>query len=302
MMATKMIKKPKGQSSLSWEASLTKTAKLTRSLAQKIVLYKDDDIIAINKPPGLAVQGDPNASLVSQMGYWQYDSPRPPGLGHRIDKDTTGVLLLTRNSKSAQRIRELIENKQIIKKYWAITINVPEKTSGSITIPLSTKNIATSKSKSLYRVILRTDKAEDFSKEKAGSKLYGSVCLAWTDYTVISRKGSISSLLDINLRTGFKHQIRAHLADGLCCPVLGDYLFAGPWFRKEKSLVRKIENIGSHAGYVRGPLYLHAYEVSIPREGGQDPIVINATLPKYFISTLNALGLRVPYRYAKLAR
>ena len=66
--------------------------------------------------------------------------------------------------------------------------------------------------------------------------------------------------------------------------------------------MRKIENIGSHTGYVRGPLYLHAYEVSIPREGGQDPLVINACLPKYFVHTLNALGLRVPYCYAKLAR
>ena len=66
--------------------------------------------------------------------------------------------------------------------------------------------------------------------------------------------------------------------------------------------MKKIENIDSHTGYVRGPLYLHAYEVSIPREGGQGPLIINACLPKYFIDTINALGLKVPYHYAKLAR
>lgn len=102
--------------------------------------------------------------------------------------------------------------------------------------------------------------------------------------------------------TGFKHQIRVHLADHLNCPVLGDYQFAGPLFRKYPSLAKKMEYIGNLRGYTRGPIYLHAYEVILPREDGKPPLVINAPLPKYYVETLKALGLSVPGRYKKLLK
>lgn len=125
--------------------------------------------------------------------------------------------------------------------------------------------------------------------------------MAWTDYKVLSRNGTNASLVDIDLKTGFKHQIRAHLADGLNCPILGDYLFAGPLFRKDSSLVRKMHFIGNQNGYTRGPVYLHAYEVHIPRKGC-DPIVIKAPLPHYFVKTLKALQLKIPKHYNELAK
>lgn len=141
------------------------------------------------------------------------------------------------------------------------------------------------------------------SQDKAGSRLHGrDVCLAWTKYKVISQYHQQCALIDIQLITGFKHQIRAHLADALNTPVLGDYLFAGPLFRKDSSLVRKMEHIGERHGYIRGPIYLHAYEVSIPQGEGQSPLVIKAPLPSYFGETLNSLQLKLPQEYEHLMR
>lgn len=137
-------------------------------------------------------------------------------------------------------------------------------------------------------------------KERAGSRLFGDLCLAWTEYKTLGTYHRQCALLDVQLITGFKHQIRAHLSDGIGCPVLGDFLFAGPLFRKEASLARKMVCIGERKGYRRGPVYLHAYEVRIPREMGKPPLVINAPLPNYFVDMLNSLGLSVPPKYKKL--
>ena len=106
------------------------------------------------------------------------------------------------------------------------------------------------------------------------------------------------SLLEVTPVTGFRHQIRVHLADGLMCPVVGDYKFGGPLFRLQKSLARKMEVIGSTKGYTRGPMYLHAHQVVIPLSEGK-PLVINAPLPTYFIKTTRSLGLAFPKNFQK---
>jgi 23S rRNA-/tRNA-specific pseudouridylate synthase len=128
------------------------------------------------------------------------------------------------------------------------------------------------------------------------------VSLAWTKYSVISSNDEYCSLLDIQLLTGFKHQIRVHLADGLGCPILGDYQFAGPLFRKDHLLGRKMDYIAKQRGYTRGPVYLHAYEVSLPSQESGKSLVINASLPDYFVKTLRGLGLELPHKYKSLAK
>ncbi len=121
--------------------------------------------------------------------------------------------------------------------------------------------------------------------------------MAMTAYSTISRMKNVCSLLDVNPITGFKHQIRVHLADAILCPVVGDYKFAGPLFRMQRSLAKKMTVIGSTKGFFRGPMYLHAYRVEIPQEEGQKPLVITAPLPNHFINTIESLGLDVPRHY-----
>ena len=125
--------------------------------------------------------------------------------------------------------------------------------------------------------------------------------MASTKYSAISSYGQRCALFDVQLITGFQHQIRAHLADGLTCPILGDYQFGGPLYRKIPALVKKMEMIGDSKGFIRGPLYLHAYEVQVPSDKGKN-LVINAPPPDYFIRTVNVLGLKFPNQYKNLIR
>ena len=136
-------------------------------------------------------------------------------------------------------------------------------------------------------------------QDRAGRTVSGQVKLAWTKYSLLSRSEDNCSLIDVKPVTGFRHQIRVHLADAIMCPVLGDYKFAGPLFRLNKSLAKKMDLIGSMPGYTRGPLYLHAYQVKIPRKD-KESLIINAPFPEYFVKTTVALGLMFPSQFKKL--
>ena len=103
------------------------------------------------------------------------------------------------------------------------------------------------------------------------------------------------SLLEVRPQTGKRHQIRVHLADALLCPVLGDHLFSGPQFRQSRLLRRKIEAIAeSPVGYDRKHVFLHSYQMIIPRQGRLKPIVVTAPPPDYFVTMVNKLGLELP--------
>lgn len=93
-------------------------------------------------------------------------------------------------------------------------------------------------------------------------------------------------------RQGFKHQLRVHMADGLVCPVLGDYKFGGPLFRLHESLRRKMKAME----YVRGYFYLHAAQLEIPNYSGRKgkSLVITAPPPPHFVQTAKMLGLLLP--------
>lgn len=167
-----------------------------------------------------------------------------------------------------------------------------------------------------HQVILRTDKIDMFSEVRlemrmlwnlllathssqalAGTTLPGGLQLAWTKYNILSSYGRRCSLLDLELVTGFKHQLRAHLADGLTCPVLGDHKFAGPLMRKYPALKKKLQSLGP-MGYTKGRMYLHAYQVQIiDYFGVQRPLTIMAPLPPYFVQALKSLGLQIPSKY-----
>lgn len=87
---------------------------------EDMVIYKDDDVIALNKLEGLAVHGGPKLSLdLSQcLHYLQYDYPEPPQLAHRLDKMTSGVLLLTRHKEAAKWMAQLFKQRAIVRTYW----------------------------------------------------------------------------------------------------------------------------------------------------------------------------------------
>ena len=113
--------------------------------------------------------------------------------------------------------------------------------------------------------------------------------LAWTDYRVLASRGNSCCLLELRPVTGFKHQLRVHLADGLMCPILGDYKFAGPLVRLSGGLRKKLKSLNLPP---RVPMMLHAYELKIPDYCVKGKsLVIRAPLPERFRLTTKKLEL-----------
>ena len=119
--------------------------------------------------------------------------------------------------------------------------------------------------------------------------LPSGVQLAWTDYRVLASHGDSCCLMEVRPVTGFKHQIRVHLADGLMCPILGDHKFTGPLVRRSGVLKKKLKSLNMPP---RGAMLLHAYELRIPdyRVKGKS-LVIRTPLPERFQSAAKKLGL-----------
>ena len=181
---------------------------------RSLVIYKDEDVIALNKPAGLAVQGGTGTTrhidgmldaLVNRTGV-------RPRIVHRLDKDTSGVLLLARSAEAARELGHLFKGRDVKKIYWAITTPAPEQSEGTITAPLV-------KAGGGHKERIVVDDKEGKS--------------ARTDFIVLDKLGNQAAFVAFWPRTGRTHQIRVHAADVLGCPVLGDGKYGGSAARIE---------------------------------------------------------------------
>jgi len=112
-----------------------------KNFIQDLVIHKDKDIIALNKPPGLAVQGGTRTQrhLDGLLDGLMFDARERPRLVHRLDKDTSGVLLLARNRASAAALGEVLKSRAAVKTYWALLKGVPTPKRGEISLALVKK-------------------------------------------------------------------------------------------------------------------------------------------------------------------
>lgn len=200
--------------------------------ARELVLHMDDHIIAINKPPGLAVQGGVGVgrSLDDLLGpAFSFDYDESPKLVHRLDKETSGIMVLGRTHESTTILHDMFRAKtanaissgckdsvvhdrvRVIKrKYWALVIGTPSKRKGRITAPL--KKVVLDGGKSEAIVVADDSGLED-------------VQLAVTEYRVLGPSLHGCTWLELHPHTGRKHQIRVHCAQALGMPILGDYKY-----------------------------------------------------------------------------
>jgi 23S rRNA pseudouridine1911/1915/1917 synthase len=183
------------------------------------VLYEDNHLIAVNKPAGMLVQGDASGdtSLMDLTREYIRNKYRKPGnvflgLLHRLDRPVSGVVLFAKTSKAASRISEQLRSRAVQKMYWALVHGRVKPPSGRLTSYLL---------KGVTKVSLVGE--EEASAQKA----------LLTYRTLRSMKGK--SLLEIQLHTGRKHQIRAQLA-GLGYPVEGDVKYGAPYGLQDKSI------------------------------------------------------------------
>lgn len=216
-----------------------------------MVIYKDADIIALNKPSGLAVQGGTNTlrHVDGMLEALKFDAGEKPRLVHRIDKDTSGLLLLARNRKTAELLTKAFREHGLQKTYLAITRGCPERFEGQINMPLEKVG-------------------EKSEVTPAGKK-------AVTTYKVLDHAGKKYALVEAEPLTGRTHQIRAHL-EAIGAPILGDDKYFG---RERKRLSE-----------VADKLYLHAYKIDLSAVFGKKKI-LTAPLPEHFKNACQFLGL-----------
>jgi RluA family pseudouridine synthase len=164
------------------------------------LLHRDGLMLVVDKPAGLPVHAGPKGgeNLEDYFEALRFGLPRNPALAHRLDRDTTGCLVLGRHAKALRKLGKLFEKNRIEKTYWAICRGAPEKPSG--TIDLSLKREADAQG---WRTVA-----------EAGGQ--GAV----TTYRTLATKDGLC-FIEARPKTGRTHQIRVHLAS-IGCPVLGD--------------------------------------------------------------------------------
>ncbi|MDD5587234.1 MAG: RluA family pseudouridine synthase [Alphaproteobacteria bacterium] len=222
-----------------------------------LVLYEDDDVIALNKPAGLAVQGGTGLreNLDDALTVFSKDGKTKPKLVHRLDRETSGVLLVARTDFAAAKLTAAFRNRDTKKIYWAVTVGVPKPLQGRIDVPLVKRG---------EKIIAVGKSGEDGAK--SASTLYKVV-------ESVSGKAAFVALWPL---TGRTHQLRVHLAHA-GTPILGDRLYGdeGP-----PGLPKKEIGAGLH---------LHARRLVLPhpRKGVID---VTAPLGKALLKTFRWFG------------
>ena len=240
------------------------------------VIYKDDDVIAINKPAGLAVQGGSGTTkhVDGLSAALQFDAEEKPRLVHRLDKDTSGVLVLARNRKAAQGLTAAFRHKDTRKIYWALVAGVPTPYLGEIKTGL-VKAGGHGKSGEGEKMI---PVHPDAINETPGAKR------AHTYYATLYRVASRASWVAMEPITGRTHQLRAHMA-GLGHPIIGDGKYGGSGQ----------ENLGDGwgaqiGGIISKKLHLHARRLQFEHPVTRKVITVEAELPSHMKESWDTFG------------
>jgi 23S rRNA pseudouridine955/2504/2580 synthase len=220
------------------------------------VLHLDADLLVLDKPAGLAVQGGSRVTrhLDQMLDALAFDGERPR-LVHRLDRDTSGVLVLARTQAAARQLTAAFRGKAVEKLYWAVVAGVPSPAEGRISLPLR--------------------KAAGGTGERMIADRDGGLP-AITLYRVVDRAGRRASWLAMQPLTGRTHQLRVHAAEALTTPILGDGKYGGAAaFLGDAEIARSLN--------------LHARAVRLPRPDG-GTLEVTAPLPPHLAASFRFLG------------
>lgn len=238
------------------------TSKADRNFIESLVLYEDDDVIALNKPFGLAVQGGSrtfrhiDGLLAGMVDRFEGERPR---LVHRLDRDTSGVLLIGKNRHAAKQLGRAFQTRSAAKTYWALVKGVPHPIQGRIEAPL-----------------VKASGPDGDRVRKALPGEQNEAQHAATHYSVIDRVSSKAAWLSLKPVTGRQHQLRAHMHI-IGHPILGDDKYPG-------GLDLPAENIEQK-------LHLHARRLVVSHPRNRAKIDVTAPLPSHMLRTWKLLGL-----------
>ena len=225
------------------------------AFAQEMVIHRDAQALVLNKPPGLATQGGTRTTehVDGLLDALTDEAMSRPKLVHRLDKDTSGALLVARTSRAAAFFAKTFSGRTAKKVYWALIVDVPSIDDGMVELPIA-KQPGTGGEK------MHVDEAEGQS--------------ARTRYRVIERAGNRCAWVELQPFTGRTHQLRVHMA-AIGHPIVGDGKYGGQAAFLTGGISRK--------------MHLHARRIRVDHpDGGQ--IDVQAELPTHFAESLASLG------------
>jgi len=176
---------------------------------RSMIIYDDGDVVALNKPGDIASQGGGGIDrhIDGLLELLEDRKGRRPRLIHRLDRETSGVLLCARSNEAVRQLGANFRDRHAKKTYWAILVPAPDEQEGTINAPLA-------KAKGPHKDRMQVDEGED-SKH------------AITDFVVVERAAKKAAFVAFMPHTGRTHQIRVHAADILGCPILNDGKYGG---------------------------------------------------------------------------
>jgi 23S rRNA pseudouridine955/2504/2580 synthase len=225
------------------------------AFVNELVIHRDPAAIVVNKPPGLATQGGTKTAvhLDGLLEGLVEEGEARPKLVHRLDKDTSGVLLIARTPRAAAFFSKSFSGRTARKVYWAIVVGVPDIKDGFIDLPIG-KQFGTGGEK------MCIDEEEGLPSK--------------TRYRVIERAGNRAAWVELQPMTGRTHQLRVHMA-AIGHPIVGDGKYGGQDAFLTGAISRK--------------LHLHARRLRIDHpDGGR--VDVSAELPSHFAETMANLG------------
>jgi tRNA pseudouridine32 synthase/23S rRNA pseudouridine746 synthase len=242
---------------------------------QARLLYRDGMMLVIDKPAGLAVHKGPKGgvSLKDFFDALRFGLPRRPALAHRLDRDTSGCLVLGRHRKALAELGRLFKRGLVGKTYWAVVEGWPEEDEGRIELPLGRLDDKRGwwmkpdkkgqPAVTVWNVLGRTAISPPPQAGEGADRLRGAMITASDRLTWLA----------LEPLTGRTHQLRVHCA-AMGWPILGDAIYG-------------------HAPRTGGPpLHLHAREVVVPLYKNRDPIRVVAPVPEHMRARLQDCGWR----------
>ena len=240
-------------------AAPTADVRLRESL-ERMVLYRDDQVLVLDKPPGLPTQGGPGITrhldgMLAALADGQDDRPL---LVHRLDRDTSGVLVVARTRGVAAQLAAAFRSRAMEKTYWAVVVGRPVPVAGRIDLPLA-----------------RRDPGPGGARVAPAAPDDTAAARAITAYRTLDHAGRRLAWLELLPLTGRTHQLRVHCA-AIGAPILGDAAYGAAPME------------GMAAG-----LHLHARRLVLPHPAG-GTLTVEAPLPAHMAATFRALGFTAP--------
>ncbi|AAS14139.1 ribosomal large subunit pseudouridine synthase C, putative [Wolbachia endosymbiont of Drosophila melanogaster] len=221
------------------------------NLLRENILYEDEYILAINKPAGVIVQGGVKVKISMSDLLDQIREGETFKIVHRLDRDTSGVIIFARNANVARYLMEEFKGRRVKKTYLALTSGIPSKDSGTIDYPLVKKYVSGQE-----KVVVDENSPQN----------------ATTHFSIIAKSKHNVAYLKLQPITGRTHQLRAHLAH-INCPILGDGKYGG-----KKAFIDGIAN----------KIHLHSHSLSLKLPNNKE-ITITAPITKHIEKSIEAL-------------